>query len=105
MTNKRQTSNGMRILAISGDRSRRGVLYPGTPAFKRQEAYAKQFGNLDVIVFSRRSDGTKGVEVGALRIYPTNSVSRLFYGFDTFRMALRLPKPDVVTVQDPFEIG
>ncbi len=97
--------NGMRVLAISGDRSKRGVLHVGSPAFKRQEAYAKQFGNLDVIVFSRRSDGTKGVEVGALRVYPTNSTSRFFYGFDAIRTALRLPKPDIVTVQDPFETG
>jgi len=105
MTNKRQTSNGMRILAISGDRSRRGVLYAGSPAFKRQEAYAKQFGNLDVIVFSRRSDGATPMEASALRVYPTNSASRFFYGFDAIRIALKLPKPDVVTVQDPFEIG
>lgn len=95
----------MRVLSISADRSKRGVLYPGTSAFKRQEAYAKEFGSLDIIGFSRKKDGAKRIETGALRVFPTNSISRFFYGLDAIRIARTLPKPDVVTVQDPFETG
>jgi glycosyltransferase involved in cell wall biosynthesis len=38
-------------------------------------------------------------------VTPTNSRSRLFYGFDAWRIAKELPKPDAVTTQDPFETG
>ncbi len=95
----------MRVLQIGADRSKRGILYSGTPAFKRQEAYAKQFGNLDIIGFSLRRDGAQFVDAGALRIFPTDSTSKLFWGFDTVRVARTLARPDVVSVQDPFETG
>jgi glycosyltransferase involved in cell wall biosynthesis len=94
----------MKVLQIGADRSKRGILYPGTPAFKRQEAYAKQFGGLDIIGFSLK-DEAQPVEAGALRIFPTDSASRLFWGFNAVRIAKKLPKPDVVSVQDPFETG
>ena len=96
---------GIRVLQISADRSARGILYPNSPAFKRQEAYAKQFGNLDIIGFSRRSDGTAEIDAGALRIYPTNSRSPLLYGIDSIRIARKLPRPYVISAQDPFETG
>ncbi|MBI2610945.1 glycosyltransferase [Candidatus Kaiserbacteria bacterium] len=95
----------MRVLTISVDRSKRGVLHPGTDAFKRQEAYAKQFGSLDVIGFSLKSDNAKLFDDGPLRMYPTNSASRLLYGLDALRIAWRLPEPNVVSAQDPFETG
>ena len=95
----------MRVLQISADRSARGILHPGSPAFARQEAYAKEFGDLDVIAFSRLSDGARDIEHGPLRIYPTNSRSPLFYGLDAIRIANTLTRPDVITAQDPFETG
>ena len=101
----RPASNGMRVLMISVDRSRQGILHPGTPAFKRQEAYARKFGNLDIVGFSLKRDDATVLAAEKLRVYPTNSLSRLLYGFDALRIALTLPKPDVVTVQDPFEAG
>lgn len=90
---------------ISADRSKQGILYPGTPAFRRHEAYAKEFGNLDIIGLSRKSDAAKFIDAGALRVYPTNSSSRFLYGLKAARVALSLSKPDVVSVQDPFETG
>ena len=95
----------MKILQIGADRSKRGILYSGTPAFKRQEAYAKQFGHLDIIGFSLRSDGAKRIDEGTLRIYPTGSPAKWRFGFDALRIARRLGRPDVVSVQDPFETG
>ncbi len=95
----------MRVLAISADRSKRGLLHSGTSAFKRQEAYAKQFGNLDIIVFSLISDGSENIDADPLRIFPTNSWFKILWGIDTFRIVNKIPRPDVVTVQDPFETG
>jgi len=95
----------IRVLQISADRSARGLLHPGTAAFARQEAYAQRFGHLDIVAFSRRSDGAKKIDAGALRIYPTNSRSSLLYALDASRLARTLPRPDVVTAQDPFETG
>jgi len=90
---------------ISADRSKRGILFPGTPAFKRQEAYAKEFGDLDIIGFSRKADGAKPVGERSLHVHPTGSSSPLLYGWGAIRIAKGLPHPDVVTVQDPFETG
>ena len=95
----------MRILQIGSDRSRRGILFPGTPAFERQRAYAENFDHLDVIGFSIRTDSATEQALGKLSVYPTNSFSKLFYGLDTLRIVRDLPKPDVVSVQDPFEVG
>lgn len=102
---ERGLSEGMRVLQIGSDRSKRGVLYPGSAGFKRQEAYAKRFGGLDIIGFSVRSDGARGEHAGPLHVYPTRSLSRFLYGFDALRIARRLPRPDVVSAQDPFETG
>src|ERR1700690_185272 len=99
------SSHNMRVLQIGSDRSKRGILYSGSAAFKRQQAYAKEFGALDIIGFSLRADGAKEIGAGALHVYPTNSRSRFFYGFGAFRIARTLPRPDVVSVQDPFEVG
>ena len=95
----------MKVLQISSDRSERGILFPGTPAFERQEAYASAFGNLDIVGLSLKSDGAKLVDVGQLRIHPTNSASKLLWGLDALRIAKTLPRPDIVSVQDPFETG
>ena len=96
----------MRVLQIGSDRSKRGILYPDTPAAKRQAAYGEKFGHLDIVGFSLRDDGRKPYEISEhTHVYPTNSFSKLFYGLDTIRIIRSLPKPDVISVQDPFEAG
>lgn len=62
---------------------------------------------LDSIVFSTREHGvTKSDELGPqVHAYSTNSCSRFLYGWDAFRIARRLPRPDIVSAQDPFETG
>jgi glycosyltransferase involved in cell wall biosynthesis len=94
-----------RVLSIGADRSKQGILFPNTPAFRRQEAYAKELGNLDIIGFSRKEDGAINSDAQSLRVFPTNSSSKLRYGLDALRIAKTLQKPDVVSVQDPFEAG
>lgn len=59
------------------------------------------------IVFSTRAHGcTKPVSVSAhATAYPTNSFSRLLYGWDAYRIARRVARPDIISAQDPFETG
>ena len=95
----------MRVLSISADRSKRGILHAGSPAFKRQESYARALGSLDIIAFSLKSDGVHAVDAGALCVYPTNAPSKWLQAFYALRIARTLSQPDVVSAQDPFETG
>ncbi|MDR3570875.1 MAG: glycosyltransferase [Candidatus Pacebacteria bacterium] len=98
-------SGEFRVLQIGADRSKRGILYPGSPAFERQQAYARAFGKLDILGFSKISDGAKPYADTHLSITPTNSTSSLRYGYDALRIAKKMPRPSVVSAQDPFETG
>lgn len=90
----------MRILSIGTDRK----LFDEESATRtRHRIYAQKFDALDIVVFTRGNE--KSVHSDALSIIPTNSISKLFYGIDALLCARKLPKPDVVTVQDPFETG
>ncbi len=96
----------MRILQIGSDRSKRGILYIGTRASARQRAYGEVFGHFDIIGFSLQRDGATQYSMEPdTHVYPTNSLSRIFYGLDTIRIAYRLLRPEVISTQDPFEVG
>jgi glycosyltransferase involved in cell wall biosynthesis len=96
----------MRVLQIGADRSKRGILDPDSAASQRQKAYGEKFGSLDIVGFSVRSDGRVPFEMPPdTHVYPTNSISKIFYGLDTIRIMRKLPKPDVISAQDPFETG
>ena len=95
----------MRVLQIGSDRSKRGSLVRGTPSALRQQAYAESLGHLDDISFTLRSDGFLPYASGLMTVYPTDSRSRLLYGIDAIHIARGLPRPDVVSAQDPFEAG
>ena len=78
----------------------------GSEARQRAIAYGARFPRLDLIVFSRRGRFLAPDTLSAgVRAFPTASRSRFLYGVDAFRIARTLPRPDVVTVQDPFETG
>ena len=96
----------MRVLQIGSDRSKRGILYPESPAALRQRAYGEYFDALDIIGFSLRSDGRSRFQISpTVSVCPTNSLTKLLYGLDTLRIMHTLPYPDVISVQDPFESG
>src|SRR5262245_57568111 len=90
----------MKILSIGTDRK---LFEEGSLVRERQAAYAERLGEINIIVFSlgRREP----VRFGEVSVTPTNSRSRLLYGFDAWRIARKLSRPDVVTSQDPFETG
>lgn len=91
----------MRILSIGTDRK---LFEAGSAARERQLAYAKELGHLDVIVFTR-GETCAAFSDGVLAVHPTRSASRLTYGFGAWRIARSLTRPELVTVQDPFETG
>ena len=102
---KERAAEGLRVLQLGADRSKIGSLVSGSTSAQRQEAYARVLGYLDDISFTLRSDGFAARATDMMSVNPTNSRSRLLYGFDAMRIASKLPRPDVVSVQDPFEAG
>lgn len=85
---------------ISTDRD---ALKEGSAVSERLRAYVADLGQIDVIVFSRFGYGAR--TGSGVKVIPTNSRLRLLYGLDAWRVARTLPRPDVLTVQDPFETG
>lgn len=90
----------MKVLMLSTDRT---IFDPASQARKRMEEYAAMFGKLSVIVFSKKGYVANIGE--KLSLYPTNSLSRLFYIRDAAKIGKKLGAADVVTAQDPFETG
>lgn len=93
----------MRVLMLSIDRT---VFNDESLVRGRTDAYALALGHLDTIVFTLKKHGiTQVVHTPTLTITPTNSLVRLLYGIDTLRLLNPKQAYDVITVQDPFEIG
>lgn len=93
------------ILSIAADRSARGIHVAGSAAYRRQEAYAHLLGELHIVGLTLAADGFTRIEAGPLSIYPTQSRSRIRAIFDAVRIAHALPKPDVISTQDPYATG
>lgn len=92
----------MRLLSIGTDRHVFGEV---DAARKRLEAYARHFDVFDHIVFTKREGEERSVQRGNLFLLATRSRAKWRYGIDAYSLALGIPRPDVVTVQDPFETG
>jgi hypothetical protein len=69
------------------------------------ESYAKHLGTLDIVIFSLKNQGFSAVSDGPLSLYPTNASSRLLYGWRALFSPPTSEKIDLVTAQDPFEVG
>lgn len=78
---------------------------PKSSVRERTMLYAREAGYIDVIVFALAKKRYVTSVDGPLRVSPTQSRTRWLYIVDAYRAARRLEKPDVVTVQDPFETG
>lgn len=93
----------MRVLQIGSDRS---IFDAKSASAERMRAYGKRFGELDIIIFSLRKHGVKSVGLGnGVYAHATNSFSRLSYWAGAIWIGLRVSRPDVISVQDPFEAG
>lgn len=93
----------MRVISIGSDRS---LGIPSSASARRQIAYGMRLGDLRIIVFSLEGQHFPSYALSVeTHVYPTASKRRISYGASAFRIAMQLPAPDVVTVQDPFETG
>jgi glycosyltransferase involved in cell wall biosynthesis len=95
----------MRLLLIGTDRT---VFTPGSTTRRRLTLFGSKYVEaLDSIVFSTRKHGIALSQALAptVHAYPTNSYSRLLYGWNAIKIARRVPRPDIVSAQDPFETG
>lgn len=92
----------MKVLMIGRDLK---VFEPASAVRERLRKLAVMVGQLTNLTFTRVGEKAQQVDEGALKIIPTTSANPLFYFCDTYRLIKGLPKPDVITVQDPFLAG
>lgn len=93
----------MRVLQIGSDRS---IFDTASAPAARMRAYGKRFGELEMIIFSLRKHKVREARLSEhAHARATNSFFRFLYVWNAIWLALRLPKPDVISVQDPFEVG
>jgi glycosyltransferase involved in cell wall biosynthesis len=96
----------MRVLMISIDRTLLGTDYSGD-VLERHKKYADLAGQLDIIIFSKRDFKKRKINEN-LRIYPTNSKTKLAYILDAYEIAKNIYWPDkfdLIVAQDPFLCG
>ena len=93
----------MKVLQIGSDRT---IFDSSSASAARMRAYGKRFGELEMIIFSLRKHTVREARLSEhTHVYATNSFFRFLYVWDAVWLAFTLPKPDVVSVQDPFETG
>jgi len=93
----------MNILNISLDKK---LFEDNSKALKRVLGYRDLFNRYDLVVMSGR--GFKKNEFDKMIIYPTNSISKLFYIFNAFKLGKKIIKKyksNIISTQDPFKTG
>lgn len=93
----------MKVLSIGTDRK---LFDEGSAVLERSLSYSSKMEELHIIVFTKR--GFEKKTIGNLHIYPTNSISRLFYVFDAYSVGKNIIgnyRDIVISSQDPFETG
>ncbi len=94
----------MKILSISLDKA---IFQKDSEAQKRQIEYGRLFEETHIIVFSRKGFSEEKIS-GNVWLYPTNSLNKIFYIFDAFKIGseiIKERKVDIIATQDPFETG
>ena len=91
----------MRVVMLSTDRN---IFSPESAVAKRMAEYSSLVEGLDIIVFTKKGFAPLQIAPNVMA-YPTNSFSKFLYTRDAFRIGKKLPKADVITSQDPFEVG
>ncbi len=94
----------MKILTIGSDRQ---LFVAGSEVRQRMAVLASVLAEMHIIVFTRRPQCFKIEKIASnVWIYPTNSLSRLFYLWDAVRLGRRFRHGvEIVSGQDPFECG
>jgi len=93
----------MKILNISLEKK---LFSENSGSRQRVLDYSKMFERFDLVVLTGR--GFKELEFGNMSIVPTNSLNRLCYllgAYSAGRKLIKKYKHDIISAQDPFEIG
>lgn len=91
----------MKVINVGTDRK---LFEQGSEAQVRHKTYANSLESLDLIVFVLGKRAPISLTANA-HVYASNSVSRLLYIWDAYRIGKRLARPNIVSAQDPFECG
>lgn len=94
----------MKLLMIGLDKN---LFIDGSESQKRMIEYGGLSDSLDIIVFTKRGFHTNGIAYNTT-VWPTNSLSRIFYIFDGFTVGRNIIKQrgaDVIIAQDPLFTG
>lgn len=97
----------MRILMISLDKGLLGLRKEGD-VLERHQKYAEFVEELNIIVFNKRENLPSAKQIKNLKIYPTNSATKLHYLWDTYKIGRKIcqaEKIDLIDTQDPFFTG
>jgi len=93
----------MRILNISLEKK---LFENSSSPQKRVFEYVKLFDRFDLLVMAGKSYSR--LDFSKMSIWPTNSFSKIFYMHDAYYLGKKMIKTygsDIVSVQDPFEMG
>ncbi len=79
---------------------------PGSEVRERLAAKSGEYESLTIVVFARRSLKFQAFSLSPnTRVIPTDSLQSWRYLLDALSLGKGLPRPDLVTAQDPFETG
>lgn len=98
----------MKVLFVGSDRS---IFDANSNSFKRMQEYSALFDELHIVVFNREIERKEIFKISDNAwVYPTNSIFKIFYIFDSFKIAKSIIEKVsildwVVSTQDPFESG
>jgi glycosyltransferase involved in cell wall biosynthesis len=97
------------VLMISTDAK---IFEEGSAVRERMREYGKLFKELHIIVFVKKARGCAPFAMDNVKVYPTNSSSKLFYVPNAINLGALIIKESallgencVITTQDPFETG
>jgi glycosyltransferase involved in cell wall biosynthesis len=94
----------MRVLMISLDRNLLKADSIGD-VVERHKEYAQYIDKLDIIIFSKKGFAERKINA-KLNVYPTNSLFKIFYAWDAYKVARPLVRPNTLIIcQDPFLTG
>lgn len=99
----------MKVLMTGTDRK---IFEKGSKTRDRIARYGQIFDELHLVVYTNKKESLEKEKISSnVYIYPTNSTSKLFFGFDLFKVVkqnlLKGDKLDVdiISSQDSFEMG
>ncbi len=93
-----------KVLSIGYDKD---LFDPNSRASRRIVRYGELFGELNIIVFTRRIEGFKETKLSPeVTVFPTNAVSKIGMISNAYFLGKKIGKgTKVITTQDPFESG